>query len=110
MNEVDVHSKAGLSSLDTVMTSPGQEESDYVWDVFYHRPVSLAEWNELAANIGTLYASFRGNGGFPDSLVIATAFQERTMTIPLALSRSLRTKRMKTPMVGSMLACLSFNN
>lgn len=57
VNEVDI-SKPGVSPLDTVMKSPGQEESDYVWDVFYHRPVTLAEWNELAANIGTLY-------GFP---------------------------------------------
>jgi hypothetical protein len=26
---------------------------DYVWDVFYHRPATLSEWNE-AANVGTL--------------------------------------------------------
>lgn len=26
---------------------------DYVWDVFYHRPVTLSEWNE-AAHVGTL--------------------------------------------------------
>ena len=28
-------------------------EGDYVWDVFYHRPATLSEWNEVA-NIGTL--------------------------------------------------------
>ncbi|KAF8158231.1 hypothetical protein B0H34DRAFT_674684 [Crassisporium funariophilum] len=28
-------------------------EGDYVWDVFYHRPATLSEWNE-AANVGTL--------------------------------------------------------
>ncbi|KIM43232.1 hypothetical protein M413DRAFT_444040 [Hebeloma cylindrosporum] len=26
---------------------------DYVWDVFYHRPATLSEWNEVA-NIGTV--------------------------------------------------------
>lgn len=30
---------------------------DYVWDVFYHRPATLSEWNE-AANIGTLYGIY----------------------------------------------------
>lgn len=28
-------------------------DGDYVWDVFYHRPATLSEWNE-AANVGTL--------------------------------------------------------
>jgi hypothetical protein len=27
---------------------------DYVWDVFYHRPTTLGEWNAAIANIGTL--------------------------------------------------------
>lgn len=31
-----------------------QTSDDYVWDVFYHRPATLSEWNE-AANIATLY-------------------------------------------------------
>lgn len=26
---------------------------DYVWDVFYHRPATLSEWN-AAANVGTV--------------------------------------------------------
>ena len=30
------------------------DDSDYVWDVFYHRPTTLSEWNQVA-NIGTLY-------------------------------------------------------
>ncbi|KAF8237136.1 hypothetical protein L208DRAFT_1431751 [Tricholoma matsutake] len=30
--------------------------NDYVWDVFYHRPATLSEWNE-AANVGTLCVS-----------------------------------------------------
>jgi hypothetical protein len=29
------------------------ESGDYVWDVFYHRPTKLCEWNAVA-NIGTL--------------------------------------------------------
>lgn len=36
-------------------TPVGEEESgDYVWDVFYHRPVTLSEWNSVAARTGTL--------------------------------------------------------
>lgn len=40
---------------DTRNTSAPQESDDYVWDVFYHRPASLSEWNHVAANVGTLY-------------------------------------------------------
>lgn len=29
------------------------QREDYVWDVFYHRPMNLSEWNAVA-NIGTL--------------------------------------------------------
>ena len=32
---------------------PSTSDGDYVWDVFYHRPATLSEWNE-AANVGTL--------------------------------------------------------
>ncbi|KAJ8691060.1 hypothetical protein PTI98_010667 [Pleurotus ostreatus] len=39
---------------DTRNTSAPQESDDYVWDVFYHRPASLSEWNHVAANVGTL--------------------------------------------------------
>jgi len=36
-------------------TPAGDDESgDYVWDVFYHRPVTLSEWNSVAARTGTL--------------------------------------------------------
>ncbi|KIM78501.1 hypothetical protein PILCRDRAFT_824407 [Piloderma croceum F 1598] len=31
---------------------------DYVWDVFYHRPTTLSEWNAAIANIGTLCVYF----------------------------------------------------
>ncbi|KAF8073646.1 hypothetical protein FPV67DRAFT_1666409 [Lyophyllum atratum] len=30
-----------------------KQSDDYVWDVFYHRPATLSEWN-AAANVGTL--------------------------------------------------------
>lgn len=30
------------------------ESDDYVWDVFYHRPASLSEWNSVAARMGTI--------------------------------------------------------
>ncbi|KAF4581552.1 hypothetical protein EYR40_009836 [Pleurotus pulmonarius] len=39
---------------DTRNTNAVQESDDYVWDVFYHRPASLSEWNHVAANVGTL--------------------------------------------------------
>lgn len=29
------------------------EDGDYVWDVFFHRPTTLSEWNDLA-NVGML--------------------------------------------------------
>ncbi|KAJ3576299.1 hypothetical protein NP233_g546 [Leucocoprinus birnbaumii] len=41
-------------------TKPGKgvtaadESDDYVWDVFYHRPASLSEWNAVAARTGTI--------------------------------------------------------
>lgn len=40
----------GSSAVTSVSTS---KSDDYVWDVFYHRPATLSEWNE-AANVGTL--------------------------------------------------------
>ncbi|KAK0463951.1 uncharacterized protein EV420DRAFT_1303814 [Desarmillaria tabescens] len=38
---------------DAAASEPAPESSDYVWDVFYHRPSTLSEWNEAAA-VGTL--------------------------------------------------------
>jgi hypothetical protein len=35
------------------VTESKVEGDDYVWDVFYHRPTKLSEWNAVA-NIGTL--------------------------------------------------------
>jgi len=31
-------------------------DDDYVWDVFYHRPATLSEWN-VVANVGTVYGA-----------------------------------------------------
>lgn len=48
-----------MSGIDT----PTDESSnDYVWDVFYHRPASLSEWNSVAARTGTIT-------GMPGSLL-----------------------------------------
>ena len=33
------------------------QDADYVWDVFYHRPTKLSEWNAVA-NFGTLCVDF----------------------------------------------------
>ena len=42
------------SSKKPIAPNEGVAQSDdYVWDVFYHRPLTLSEWNE-AANIGTV--------------------------------------------------------
>jgi len=32
---------------------PSTSDGDYVWDVFYHRPATLSQWNEVA-KVGTL--------------------------------------------------------
>jgi hypothetical protein len=53
----DISASASVSSVaETLPPSESLSSStdDYVWDVFYHRPVTLTEWNE-AANVGTLY-------------------------------------------------------
>ncbi|KAG5648395.1 hypothetical protein DXG03_004969 [Asterophora parasitica] len=45
-----------LNPAPAVSQTLGDSDSqpdDYVWDVFYHRPVTLSEWN-AAANVGTL--------------------------------------------------------
>jgi len=40
-------------------------EDDYVWDIFYHRPATVDEWNKLAANVGTL-TGFPASFGHPN--------------------------------------------
>ncbi|KAK0210936.1 hypothetical protein DFS33DRAFT_339401 [Desarmillaria ectypa] len=45
--------KAYLNVDDAAASERAPESGDYVWDVFYHRPSTLSEWNE-AATIGTL--------------------------------------------------------
>jgi hypothetical protein len=51
-SNVPVHTTAQLNST----PPPTPKANDYVWDVFYHRPATLSEWNE-AANVGTLYVT-----------------------------------------------------
>ncbi|RXW22862.1 hypothetical protein EST38_g2989 [Candolleomyces aberdarensis] len=41
------------SKNDSRMKPPTADDGDYVWDIFYHRPTSLSEWNDLA-NVGML--------------------------------------------------------
>ena len=41
------------ASTPPVVESGADNPDDYVWDVFYHRPATLSEWNEVA-NIATL--------------------------------------------------------
>ncbi|KAK0503449.1 hypothetical protein EDD18DRAFT_1346313 [Armillaria luteobubalina] len=45
--------KAYLNIDDAAASEPAPESGDYVWDVFYHRPSTLSEWND-AATVGTL--------------------------------------------------------
>ena len=42
-------------------TPINESSSDYVWDVFYHRPASLSEWNSVAARTGTMCVSAFAN-------------------------------------------------
>ncbi|KJA14316.1 hypothetical protein HYPSUDRAFT_150581 [Hypholoma sublateritium FD-334 SS-4] len=47
-------SSAATTSLKSKIPSPVCDEDDYVWDVFYHRPATLSEWNAVANNVGTV--------------------------------------------------------
>ncbi|KDR82625.1 hypothetical protein GALMADRAFT_238041 [Galerina marginata CBS 339.88] len=55
----DSETSAGLqvsdqfSGLTNTSNRLSSSENDYVWDVFYHRPATLSEWNEVA-NVGTV--------------------------------------------------------
>ncbi|EDR13317.1 uncharacterized protein LACBIDRAFT_309045 [Laccaria bicolor S238N-H82] len=50
-----IHDMDPSPVTNTSMAAPESlsSEGDYVWDVFYHRPATLSEWNEVA-NVGTL--------------------------------------------------------
>lgn len=39
--------------IGTPNTDGGASDDDYVYDVFYHRPQTLAQWNS-AANVATV--------------------------------------------------------
>ncbi|KAF8967109.1 hypothetical protein BDZ97DRAFT_566928 [Flammula alnicola] len=45
--------KPSGSALRTGVPLATSNDDDYVWDVFYHRPATLSEWNEVA-NVGTV--------------------------------------------------------
>jgi len=49
----DISVSASSSSVPEILPPSTSSTDDYVWDVFYHRPATLTEWNE-AANVGTL--------------------------------------------------------
>ncbi|KAJ7465301.1 hypothetical protein FB451DRAFT_1488972 [Mycena latifolia] len=49
----DIAASASASSVAETLPPSASSTDDYVWDVFYHRPATLTEWNE-AANVGTL--------------------------------------------------------
>ncbi|KAJ7246398.1 hypothetical protein C8J57DRAFT_1360395 [Mycena rebaudengoi] len=49
----DIASSTSASQVAQAPIPSSNSIDDYVWDVFYHRPATLSEWNE-AANVGTL--------------------------------------------------------
>ncbi|KAJ7505572.1 hypothetical protein B0H11DRAFT_1708405 [Mycena galericulata] len=53
LNDIDISASASTSSVAETVPPSTSSTDDYVWDVFYHRPATLTEWNE-AANVGTL--------------------------------------------------------
>lgn len=65
VNDIDVSSPPPIvpsgspivvhPSINDSRPKPPQDDDDgdYVWDVFFHRPTTLSEWNDLA-NVGML--------------------------------------------------------
>ncbi|KAF5378842.1 hypothetical protein D9615_006963 [Tricholomella constricta] len=57
LHDIDPNPDANPDSKQpgSLHSSSRTPSSDYVWDIFYHRPVTLSEWNEAAkAKIATL--------------------------------------------------------
>ncbi|KAJ7043837.1 hypothetical protein C8F04DRAFT_1250469 [Mycena alexandri] len=52
LNDISI-SAPSSSVAENSAPSTSTSTDDYVWDIFYHRPATLSEWNE-AANVGTL--------------------------------------------------------
>jgi len=100
-NSAQNSSAIGDLTLDSTMKSPSSGDGDYVWDVFYHRPATLTEWNEIA-NVGTLLVHLASPPvALLRSYFIELAFQ---LSIPSHIhltqtNRRKRTRRMRTPMV-----------
>lgn len=53
LHDVSLDPEGTTPSVGDLTTQSTAQSDDYVWDVFYHRPATLSEWN-LAANVGTL--------------------------------------------------------
>ncbi|KIJ60290.1 hypothetical protein HYDPIDRAFT_32410 [Hydnomerulius pinastri MD-312] len=50
----DATSSGSVPLSSSTSVEDASTSNDYVWDVFYRRPYSLAEWNSVAANVGTV--------------------------------------------------------
>jgi hypothetical protein len=83
------------------------EDGDYVWDVFYHRPATLSEWNE-AANVGTLWVT-----SFPLSLHLFTSLslsgldfhlRSELFMILLPIQKKRKMKQMKILTVSGLIS------
>lgn len=50
VNDIDIHDGSVIESkgLPVGLDASTGDDDDYVWDVFIHRTMSLAEWNSLA--------------------------------------------------------------
>jgi len=89
--------------LDTKGANLTSKSDDYVWDVFYHRPATLSEWNE-AANVGTLCVSMPLQYPLSDALLdLAFPLPSRIRTTQHQNQRK-RMKQTKTLMVRFLLS------
>jgi len=53
VHDVPLDPKEANMTMGRPAAASMSSSNDYVWDVFYHRPATLSEWNEVA-NVGTL--------------------------------------------------------
>ncbi|PPQ66625.1 hypothetical protein CVT26_009386 [Gymnopilus dilepis] len=56
----------GADAASKAATPPSTNDDDYVWDVFYHRPVPVNNWKE-AVNVGTVHPEQPQSTGLPPS-------------------------------------------
>ena len=110
MNPPAVKKPSGVIGQPTSLQSA--LDGDYVWDVFYHRPATLSEWNE-AANVGTLWVS-----SFPLTSNLFTSLpysgldfhlRSELFTILPRMRKKRKMKQMKTLTVsGSIISGLCY--